>query len=407
MKILLFSQYFKPEIGALASRSYENSKEWARKGHNVTILSQIPNYPTGEIYKGYTNSFIQKEEREGVKVIRTWALPSSNNKNWKRILNYVSFAKTSFWQGLFQNPEIIIGSSPQLLTALSAFLVSKIKNTPFVFEIRDFWPESISASDVNKNTFLFKILNSIVNFLYQNSDLIIVIADSAKKYLIQEKGIKKGKIKVIPNGVNLDFFNPKLIKKNKKIIKEYNLKNKFVVSYIGTIGEAQGLEVIMDVAENLRTKKEIVFLLIGEGSKKSKLKKIKNEKKLKNVLFIDQQPKAKIPEFLKISNLSFIHLKDRKIFKATIPSKVFESMAMEKAIILGVKGETKRIIQNARAGLTVEPENKKNIQQAILNLYENKDLISNFGENGRELVKKKYDRKKIAINYLEELEKIL
>jgi len=184
LKILLFSQYFPPEMGALAARSYEHSLRWVQMGHHVTVICGTPNYPDGKIYEGFRNRLFQRQNVNGIDVIRTWVLPKPNRNAWERISNYTSYFLTAVLAGLrVRKPDVVIGSSPQLLIALAAYVIARIKKVPFVFEVRDLWPESILASGPTSNGLLIRILAAIADFLYQTADRIVVVTQPFREYL--------------------------------------------------------------------------------------------------------------------------------------------------------------------------------------------------------------------------------
>ena len=407
IKILLFSQYFPPEMGALAARSYEHSLRWVQMGHHVTVICGTPNYPDGKIYQGFHNRLFQRQKIDGIDVIRTWVLPKPNRSAWERISNYMSFFFTSVLAGFRAGkPDVVIGSSPQLLTGLAAFIVAKLKRAPFVLEIRDLWPESIAASGPTKNSVLLKILTWLACFLYGKANRIIVVTKPFKEYLIHTFGVDEAKIKVIPNGVDLTCLDPEM-SDGESIRREYDLEGKFVVSYVGGIGAAHGLGVVLDAAANLKGDHDVVFLLVGDGAERERLEKVSKQLKLKNVVFTGRQPKKKIPSFLRASDISLVLLRKREVFKTVIPTKMLESMAMARPVILGVEGEAKRILEEAGAGLPITPENHVELVAAIRKLQEDPDLRINAGGRGRKYVKRLYDRDKRAADYITVLEEML
>lgn len=389
-------------MGAPAARAYENASRWVDMGHDVTVLCGVPNHPVGEIYDGYKNKPWQKEEVDGIKVVRTWVYPTPNRKAWERIVNYGSFGFSSLTGSiLIRKPDVIIGTSPQLLVALSSYMISEFKRVPFVFEVRDLWPETIEATGTTQNNFLIWTLRHLSDLLYRKAKQIVVVTNSFKDK-IQKLGVNSGKIKIIPNGVDLELFKPS----NDKNKKSNKWNEDFLVSYIGTLGECQGLSVVLKAAEKLEEFEDIHFLFVGEGAKKEQLKKKKRKKNLTNVEFLDKQPKSDIPKFLSFSNVSLVMLKKRKLFESVIPSKMFESMAMRNPVILGAKGESRNILNEADAGIAIEPENHSQLKDAILKLYRNKRFGEKLGRNGREYVKENYTRETFAKKYIKVLREL-
>jgi len=406
IRIILFSQYFPPEMGALANRSYEHSLRWVQMGHHVTVICGTPNYPDGKIYEGFHNRLFQRQEIDGIDVIRTWVLPRPNRSAWERISNYISYFLTAVLAGLrTRKPDVVIGSSPQLLTGLAAYVVAKLKRVPFMFEVRDLWPESIAASGPTDNLVLLEILAALAHFLYRKADRIIVVTEPLRKYLTRIPGVDKAKIDVVPNGIDLTRLDPEN-SDGESIRREYGLEGNFIVSYVGGIGAAHGLGIVLDAATELRKDSEVIFLLVGDGAERKELEKQSKQRNLENVVFTGKQPKRTIPGFLQASDVSLVLLRRREVFKTAIPTKMLEDMAMSKPIILGVEGEAKRIVEEARAGLAITPESPAELVTAIRKLREDPALSTSFGKSGREYVKRLYDRDKLAADYITILEEV-
>lgn len=398
MHIIFLTHYFPPEVNAPAVRTYENCKCWVKQGHQVTVITSVPNAPDGVIYKGYRNKFVQREEISGIKVLRVWTYIAPNRGIFRRTLNYISFMVFSLLGVLLvRNGDMVIATSPQFFCGIGGYLFSRLKKLPFILEVRDIWPESIVAVGALTNRRLIRIFERIEKTLYRNAKKIVVVTESLKS-IISRKGIPREKIFVIKNGVDLSFFQPHNL--NNRKLKKLDLGEKFVISYIGTIGMAHALDQVLRVAEKLRSMRDIVFLLVGSGAKREILVREKERKKLDNVIFMKKQPRHLIPSFYNISDACLVTLKKSPLFKAVIPSKIFEIMAMAKPIILGVDGEARQIVEKARAGIFVEPEDGEKLEKAILRLYRNKKESKILGKNGRNFVEKFFDRNKLAKDYL-------
>lgn len=404
MKILFITDNFVPEVNAPATRTYEHCKEWADLGVDVTVITCVPNFPQGRVYEGFKNKLIQKENIDGINVIRTWSYITANNGFAKRVLDYLSFSFTSFWVGLFQKTDIIIATSPQFFTTWSAFGLSRLKRKPWIFELRDLWPESIKTVGAMKENKIYKFLERIELFLYSDSDHVIPNTDAFKRNLTQ-RGIDEKKIDVIPNGANLELFYPRSADDKLAFDLQFS-EDMMVVGYIGTHGMAHGLDFILYSALKLQSiDPDIHFLFIGDGAQKKTLLSIAENLKLENVTFLDPVPKEKIPEYLSVIDVSLVPLKKTDTFKTVIPSKIFESVAMSKPILLGVEGQAEKIIKDYNAGLCFEPENEDDFIEKVLMLRNDRKLRIELGENGLELAKD-YDRKKLAIKMLKILNDI-
>ena len=394
MKILILAENFYPETNAPAKRLFDHAKEWVRLGNEVTVLTGVPNVPKARVFKGYKNKIYQSEKIAGIKIVRVWTFIAKNEGVFLRALDFISFMVTSFFFGLFiKKPDKIIVSSPQFLPVISGFMIAKIKNVPFILEIRDLWPESIVAlGAINKNHYIINILYKIAKYIYKKSELIVVVTKTFKEYLV-DMGIKEDKIIIIENGFNFDSS----LKPNKSIeaIKEkYNItNNNFTVSYIGTIGMSHGIKIIVDAAQLI---KDVNFLIVGEGAQKKSLQKIVKVKKITNVLFIDNIDWQEIVNINQIISVNLIHLRNLDLFKTVIPSKIFESMALKKPILAGLIGESLDIIKQSRSGLEVISENPNSLVQNILKMKNDQSLCDELADNGFKLVQKRYNRKILA-----------
>ena len=365
MRILFLTDNFPPEINAPATRTYEHCLKWINMGYQVTVITCFPNFPKGKVFEGYTNKLYQKENIDGITVIRVWSYITANNGFMKRIIDYVSYAITSFLFGLFVKTDLIIATSPQFFTAISGRMLSLFKRIPWVMEVRDLWPDSIAAvGSMNKNSKAFKILKKIENHLYKTSSKIIVVTDSFKNYLINEHNILPEKIGVFKNGIIINNLNKPKLNDVIALKESLGLENKIVISYIGTHGLAHGLKFILDSISKI-SNQNLHFLFIGDGAEKQKLIKYSKTLDSKNFTFLKSVTKSEIPLYIDISDYSLVNLKKSDDFKNVIPSKIFENIAMYKPILLGVEGESKKLINDYRVGVCFEPENEKSFLNAL------------------------------------------
>ncbi len=397
MRVLFLSHYFPPEVNAPASRTYEHCKQWVRDGHEVTVVTCAPNHPRGKVYEGYRNRLVQREDKEGIRVVRVWTYVTANEGFFKRTLNYISFMVSSIliapW---LPQADVVVTTSPQFFNGLAGYFVSRLKRIPWVLEIRDLWPESILVVGAIRNKTIIRLLEWIELFAYRKADRIVPVTDAFKRYMVK-KGIPAEKIEVIKNGADLSFF--KEITGPNPVAVELGLQGKFVASYFGTHGMAHCLETMLHSARELKQREDIVILLVGDGAERQSLLAMRDKMALPNVIMLDQQPKEKMPYLWAISDVSLVLLKKSELFTTVIPSKIFESMAMEKPIILGVEGESAGIIKDAEAGFCIEPQNSQQLAERVLELYENRELAARLGANGRRHVGKHYDRTVLARRY--------
>ncbi len=395
MKILFLTDNFPPEVNAPATRTYEHCKEWVKLGARVTVVTCAPNFPHGKIYKGYKNKLYQKENIDGIEVIRVWSYITSNSGFVKRVLDYISFAVSAFIAGSFQKFDIIVATSPQFFTTWAGWALSKVKRKPWIFELRDLWPESIRTVGAMKDEKILDFLEKIELALYKDAKCVIAVTDAFKQNLVN-RGINGGKIEVVTNGANIDLFYPR--PKDQKLLKKLGLENKFVVGYIGTHGMAHSLDFIVRSISKIKDP-DIHFLFIGDGAMKSTIVELANKLNLKNITFLDPISKEEVPRYLSIIDVSLAPLKKSDTFKTVIPSKIFEASAMLKPTLLGVEGQAQEILEHYHAGVCFEPENEKDF---ILKLYLLKSDKRFYIDciKGCTVLAENFDRKKLAVDML-------
>lgn len=397
-------------MGAPSARASELARYWVRVGHEVSILTGFPNHPTGVVppeWRPRLRRVTYRETVDGVNVYRTWLWPLPNRKAHERMRNYASFCISAGLRGLaLAKPEVIIGSSPQLLVALSAWWLAFVKQVPFIFEVRDLWPESLVAVGAGaKDSLLHETLAKIAGFLYERADKIAVVTPAFKDYLIEHWRVPAEKIAIVENGVETDLFTPASKAAIQQVRAELGLESKFLISYIGTMGNAHGLGTLLDAASILQKQRpEVQFLLIGEGAEKERFKSSARAQGLTNVHFLDQQPRERIPAFISASDACLVLLKKTDIFKTVIPTKMLEFMACERPLIVGVDGQAREIVDAAQAGISIEPENAQALAGAINQLIANLNESEMMGKKGREYILEYFSRGATAQKYVEVLQ---
>jgi colanic acid biosynthesis glycosyl transferase WcaI len=410
VKILYVSQYFPPEMGAPAARAAELARHWARDGHDVTVLTGFPNHPTGVVvpeYRRRLRRLVMREKVEGVNVVRTWLLPFPNRKAHERMLNYSSFCVSAASTGLFvERPDVVIATSPQLLVGLSGWWIARWKRVPLVFEVRDLWPESLAAVGVGDHmSMLHRSLAKVAGFLYRQSNRVVVVTPAFADHLREHWQVPQEKIAIVENGVEAELFSPQA---GNDLRHELGADGKFVVCYIGTMGMAHGLETLVEAAAQLQSAKpEILFLLVGEGADKERIQALARSRGLTNLRFVDQQPREKIPAYIRTSDACLVLLKKTELFKTVIPTKMLEFMSCARPVILGVDGQARKILDAAQAGIFVEPENAGDLVRAITRLAADASLRESLGRNGRRHILEYFSRRQTAKTYIEVLESLL
>ncbi len=405
MKILFLTQYYPPETGAPQNRLHDLAVRLKEKDVTVDVLTAMPNYPQMEIHEGYKGKFFLKEQIDDIQVYRSWIYTTTSKGVLKRLLNYFSFVFSSFWVGWFKTKkyDYILCESPPLFLGITAYLLCKIKRSKLIFNVSDLWPESAEKLGIVENKFFLNLAYKLEKFLYKKSIVITGQTQGIVQNIKQRFPTKNPYW--LPNGVDLNYFDPEKTQSNWK--KNNGFKDDDILFlYAGILGHAQGLEVILQAANIIRND-QAKFIFVGAGPEKEKLLNLKEQLALKNVFFFDAVPKTEIIKIIKSIDVTIVPLKKLDLFKGAIPSKIFENLAMKKALILGVDGEAKKLfIDDGKCGLYFEPENSDDLADKINSLLEDKSLIDTFGNNGRRYVSNYFNRSVIAENFIKYLSNI-
>jgi glycosyltransferase involved in cell wall biosynthesis len=409
MKILFFTHYFPPEGNAPASRTYEHCVRWVRAGHEVTVVTCVPNVPDGVPYEGYSNRFrAQKEVVDGINVVRVWTLLAANAGFVKRILNYLTYMISATWAGMWvRKSDVIVATSPQFFCGWAGVLVQFFRRRPFVLEIRDIWPESITAVGAMKRGLAVRVLEWLEKKMYRSADHVVAVGKGYRDN-VSAKAPVGDRISVIYNGVDGQQFAP--APADPGFRKQFGMTDRFLVSYVGTIGMAHGLETVLDAAEKLKAdgRKDIGFLLVGDGARRQSLELEAAERGLTDfVQFTGRLAKSEMPRVLASSDALLVHLRACDLFTTVIPSKIFEAMAMERPIIMGVQGESADIVREASAGLDMEPGDPDSLIECLTRLQKEPDLYESLTANGRRFVLDEFSRDAFAARYLELLKSLV
>lgn len=397
MRILFLSHYFPPEVNAPATRTYEHCKKWVEMGHEVTVVSCVPHHPMGKAYPGYKNKLYYVEYQDGIRAIKLLTYITANEGFVKRTFNYVFYMVMAILAAPFLGKaDVVISTSPQFFNGLAGYFVSRIKRARWLLEIRDLWPESIVAVGALKNKRAIAMLEAIERFVYRKADHIVPVTNAFKKHILERGGTEE-KTTVIRNGVDMNLFAA--AEPDVEYAREIGVEGKFVASYVGTHGMAHGLDTIIEAAEILREREDIVFLMAGDGAERLRLQGEIKARNLPNIIMLGQLPKADMPKLWSVSNASLVLLRKLDLFLTVIPSKIFESMAMKKPIILGVRGESEDIINDGGSGLTIEPENAIELAKAVEELSDSPSLCRQIGESGLSHVGAHFDRGELACRY--------
>jgi glycosyltransferase involved in cell wall biosynthesis len=405
MHILFLSHYYPPEVNAPASRTSEMAKIWVQLGHKVTIVTAAPSHPRGIVYPGYRNHWFSRETVDGVELLRIWTFLAANEGFGRRILNFLSYP-LSVLLHLRRMPraDVVISSSPQFFAGLAGGLLKR-RWRPWVFEVRDLYPDTILAVGAMKRSFAIRMLEGIERGAYRSADAIVSVTDSFVPH-IRERGATCP-IEVVKNGVDLTFYeNEGAQEAGAAFRAELGLEGKFIAAYVGTHGMSQGLATILDAAELTRDEPEIVYLLVGDGAERAALVAERERRGLANVRIIGQRPKSDMPAIWNATDASLVLLRGSDTFKTVLPSKMFEAMAMRRPIILGVEGEARALLDAAAAGIGITPEDAAGLAAAVRRLAADRAAGAAMGDSGRLYVEAHFDRSRLALRYLDFLRQI-
>jgi len=402
MRILFLTHYFPPEVNAPAARTYEHCRRWVEMGHDVTVVTCVPNCPDGVIYPGYRNRWRRQVSYvDGIRVVRIWTYLAPNAGTVRRIANYLSYMFSATLASLrLPRPDLVVATSPQFFCGWAGVLVSWLKWSRFVLEVRDIWPESIETVGAIKNRFALRMLRRMERWMYRSANHIVTVGQGYRANILEKVDLAD-RVSVVTNGVDLDCFTPG--PPDLRFLHVWDLEDKFVCSYVGTIGMAHGLDVVIRAARLLkqRGRSDIAFCLVGDGASRRQLEDEVQQAGLQDmVILTGRLPKEEIPPVLASSDAALIHLRGTELFGTVIPSKIFETMAMGRPIIMGVRGEALEIVKRAGAGLEMTPDCAESLAEAVEKLADNPRLRERLGRSARGFVRRHYDRDVLAADYL-------
>lgn len=404
MHILFLTDNFPPEVNAPASRTYEHAREWVAMGHRVTVITCAPNFPKGRVFDGYRNRLWQSEEMAGIRVIRVWSYITANEGFARRIVDYVSYMVMATLAALFvRRVDVIVATSPQFFTAVAGWMTGRLKRRPWVFELRDIWPESIRTVGVMKQSRVLDWLERLELFLYRRARMVVAVTSAFRENLIA-RGIPGVKIHVVTNGADLSHYRPMV--KDAALLEKLGLQGTFVAGYIGTMGMAHGLDTVLDAAKilsNTSGMEDVRILMLGDGAQREALHKRAATEEIDNVIFLDSVAKSEVARYWSLLDISIIHLMNTDLFQSVIPSKLFECMAMGVPVLFGVKGEAAKIVEQYNVGLLIEPESPIEMAQGLIRLRQDPQMRDRLSKNGPDGARV-FDRKVLAAKMVALLE---
>jgi glycosyltransferase involved in cell wall biosynthesis len=410
MRILVLHQYFLEENDSGGSRWNEITKFWSDQEHEITVLGGMIHANGNEKLPEYKGKWFKRKHQGNVEVIRCHVSESYNLNFLGRLWGYFSFMFSSLYAGIFMTKgkyDVIIVTSPPLFVGMSGYIISLFKRSPFLFEIRDLWPESAIDTGVVKNKLIIKLAFMFERFIYKRAKLINVLTPAFQKKIIEVKQIAKEKIIFIPNAADFSLSDDLLTNFDAEAFrKQLEINDNFVITYVGAHGVANHLEQILDAALLLKDT-NVIFLLIGQGMEKPRLKEYAELKQIRNVKFLDPVPKKEVFKYILASDMGASVLKNVETFKTVYSNKTFDYLACKKPIFMAIDGISRELIEQADAGIFVEPENSKDFSEKIRLYLEKPNEIIRQGENGYQYAKNNFDRIKLAQNYIDQIKKII
>jgi glycosyltransferase involved in cell wall biosynthesis len=365
MHILFLSHYFPPEVNAPASRTFEHCRRWVSAGHQVTVITCAPNCPAGAVFDGYRNAWRSEEQVAGIRVIRVWTYLSANKGFARRTLNFLSYLLTAVWQAMWlKQVDVVVATSPQFFCGWAGVLCHWLRGWPFVLEIRDIWPESIVAVGAMRRSPAMRLLEWLERRMYSAADHLVTVGDGYRDQLLQ-RGVAAGRISVVPNGVDLAQFQPQPA--DDDLRKRWNGAGRLVCAYVGTVGMAHGLEVVLKAAALLKARgsQDVQFWIVGDGAERASLEQQARHQGLDNITFTGLVSKTQVTAVLASCDACLVHLRGTELFGTVIPSKVFEMLAMQTPIIMGVRGPAQQIVLEAGGGVAMIPDDPQSLLDGL------------------------------------------
>lgn len=391
--VVFLTHYFPPEIGAAQTRLSELAALLSEMGDQVTVVTPFPNYPDGVIKPGYEGRRFMEEEMGKVRVLRTPTYATPNKGFFKRILNHLSFSFSAYTAlRKLGKVDVFYVQSPPLFVGIAALGMSRLKRAPFVFNVSDIWPQSAVEMGALKNGLAIRLAEMLERHLYRRASRITCATPGIVRKL-EDKGVPAEKLVLLTNGVDTTIFKPQ--EPDPELARELGLDGHRVFLYAGTHGLAHGLDVVLEAARLTRDP-NVLYVMVGDGATKKSLVAKAKQEGIDNVRFLPSQPKASLPGLLSLAYASIIPLRRLELFKAALPSKMFESMAVGKPLVAALWGEGAELVKTSGSGLVVEPEDAQAMEEAVEALAKDPDLAYTMGERGRDYVVRHHDRKQIA-----------
>ena len=403
MKILLLHQYFLEDNDSGGSRWNEMTKVWVEEGHDVVVLAGMMHANGSEKQIEYKGKYFVEKSQGKVLVWRCHVSELYNKSFTGRLWGYFSFMFSSMWAGLFKAKgkfDVVVVTSPPLFVGLSGYIISRFKRIPFVFEVRDLWPESAIDTGVLTSRFIIRMAFGVEKFIYKKAKLINVLTPAFYKTLLTIKNVPEEKLIMIPNASDFGLSEGLLQQFDRENFRrQMDLDGKFVITYVGAHGIANHLQQILEAGKKLEDT-SVLFLLIGQGMEKEKLKQMAVEMNVKNVRFIDSVPKKEVFKYILASEMGASVLKKADAFKTVYSNKTFDYMSCKKPVLMAIDGVSRQLVEDARCGVYVEPENIEAYNNNIRMYLNDADRLDKEGTNGYNYAKINFDRYRLSVKYI-------
>ena len=407
MRILYLSQYFPPEAGATQTRAYEMSRALVQAGHQVTMLAEFPNHPSGIIPPAYQGKRYERVELDGIDVLRVWVKASPEKNFRSRMAFYLSYMFSAILAGIFlarQPYDLILATSPPLFAGAAGLVLSYLRRLPLVFEVRDLWPAAAVALGELRNPAAIRLATMLEEACYRRAARIIVVTRGMQETL-EKRGVEPSKLVLIPNGANTELFGFEPAARQ-SLRAELGMENRIVAMYAGIFGIAQGLETILKAAQILSDDPGIQFILVGDGPQRASLIGMAEGMRLGNVSILPEQPRQRIPAYLSSADIALIPLRKIPQFQMAVPSKLFDAWACERPVICSVEGEAQQVVQAAGGGVNIPAEDSRALADALLDLKREPQIYVAMGKSGRAYTCANYSRQALAQRLIQTLQEV-
>jgi colanic acid biosynthesis glycosyl transferase WcaI len=400
IRFLVLTQYFPPEIGAAPTRLYEVTRALREHGHQVEVVTAMPNYPSGRVFPAYRGKFLCREAIAGQAVIRTWLYASTGTSAARRLAGYWSFALSSLVGCLLsRRPDVVLVESPPLFLCLTAYLYCLVTGTRFIVNVSDPWLEFARDMGFVRSRVMFRLLERLELFVYSRAFRVNAVTQAIRSLLIEKKSVPPQKVLWLPNGVDLDRFSVR--EPDKEWMARLGLEGVTTFIYAGSHQASHGLDVLIEAAARLD--ETIRILMVGDGTDKERLVRLARERGLRNIVFVDPQPLDEMPRLLSVARAALVVIRGEAAFSTSRPAKMLPAMACSLPIVYCGRGEGANIVQQGACGLVSPPGNVDALAGAIRRLAQDPELARRLGQNGRRTVERSSDWRTIVDRWLAEL----